>query len=360
MLTKMKFNTKIPAFLLLLFMAANLSAQINSCVFNKTLPVKKGTTLKLSNKYGDINCLTVKDDSLSVCATVTIIQDNETLLSKSMKLINISFEKLRDTILISTQYDKKFFTETAREGRKSFSVDYFIKMPDYIDLKIGNEFGNVLLEELSGTVNIRLSQGQLGAKKLTKGNFNPVSTIYVDHGKISIDELNWMTLSVYNCSSVIIGKAQAIKMNSAISKIKIEEISSLISNSKSDNYSINSINNLLSESTYSAFEIGKLIGQLKSKGTYGSMNISDMYSGFSFIDIVSEQAQVSLTPRQNTSFIADIVATDASIQFPSAKYQGLIRADSGNSTTITGTSGANKETKSLIKIRATSGRVSIQ
>ena len=356
----MKSNKKLPALLLIILLAANLSAQINNCVFKKTLPVKKGTTLKLSNKYGDINCLTGKDDSLSICATITIIQDNETLLSKSMKLINVNFEKLLDTIRISTQYDKKFFTETVREGRKSFSVDYLIKTPDYLDLKIANEFGNVLLEETSGNVNIRLSQGQLVAKKLTRGNLNPVSTIYVDHGKISIDEINWMNLSVYNCSSVSIGKAQALKMNSAISKIKIEEISSLICNSKSDNYNINSINNLLSESTYSVIEIGKLVGQLKSNGTYGSINISDMYRGFNYIDIVSDQTQISINTRQHTSFITDIAATDALVQFSTAKYTGIKRADSGYLTTLTGTAGNDKETKSLIKIRANSGRVSIQ
>ena len=65
-------------------------------------------------------------------------------------------------------------------------------------------------------------------------------------------------------------------MTSAISKIKIGEISSLVSNSKSDTYTIKSINNLISESTYSAFEIGKLNGQLKSKALYGSINISDI------------------------------------------------------------------------------------
>jgi hypothetical protein len=355
----MKFSKKLPLPLLTILLATNLSAQINNCIFNKTLPVKNGTTLQLSNKYGDINCITGKIDSLSICATITIIQDDETLLRKSMKLINISYEKQPDTISISTQYDKKFFSETAREGRKSFSVDYLIKMPSYMNLKIGDEFGNVYLDEVSGSVNIKLSQGLLSAKKLTRGNVNPVSTIYVDHGKVSIDELNWMALSAYNCTSVIIGKGQALKINSAISKIKIGEISSLISNSKSDNYSIKLINNLISESTYSAFEIGKLIGQLKSKGTYGSINISDLNNGFSYIDIVSGQTQISLNA-QNTSFTADIAATDASVQLTSGKYPGLKRSDSGYSTTITGTTGANKETKSLIKIKATSGRVSIQ
>ena len=33
-------------------------------------------------------------------------------------------------------------------------------------------------------------------QKLTKGNIKPISTIYVDHGKVSIDELNWMTMTV--------------------------------------------------------------------------------------------------------------------------------------------------------------------
>jgi hypothetical protein len=355
----MKFHKQLPVLLLTILLAGNASAQINNCIFNKTLPVKKGTSLQLSNKYGDINCISGKNDSLSICATVTIIQDDETLLRKSLKLINISYDNLLDTISISTQYDKKFFSETTREGRKSFSVDYLIKMPAFMDLKIGNDFGNVSIDEVSGTVKIRLSQGMLSAKKLTRGNVSPISTIYVDHGKISIDELNWMTLSAYNCTSVIIGKAQALIINSAISKIKIGDISSLISNSKSDNFSISSINNLVSESTYSSFEIGKLIGQLKSKGTYGSISLSDLNVGFNLIDIVAGQSQISLNT-QNTSFIADIAATDASVQLTSGKYPGLKRTDSGYSTAISGTTGANKETKSLIKIRATSGRVTIQ
>ena len=41
-----------------------------------------------------------------------------------------------------------------------------------MDLNLTNEFGNVLLDELSGTLNVRLSQGILSAKKLTRGNIN--------------------------------------------------------------------------------------------------------------------------------------------------------------------------------------------
>ena len=105
-----------------------------------------------------------------------------------------------------------------------------------MDISIIDEFGNIAVEELTGTLNVRLSQGVLSAKRLTKGNVKPISTIYVDHGKVNIDELNWMTLTLLNCSSVNIEKAEALMITSSISKIRLGDISSLVINSKSDEF----------------------------------------------------------------------------------------------------------------------------
>ena len=357
---KMKLYRKISGLFILVLITTSLSAQNDNCNIKKTFPVIKGTTLRLSNKYGDVNVITGKNDSLMVCATITIIQDNNNLVQKNMKLITINIEKLKDTIFISTLYDKKFFSEESREGRKSFSVDYLIKLPAYIDLNITDEFGNVSVDELSGTLKVRLSQGTLNAKKLTKGNVKPINTIYVDHGKVNIDDVNWMTITLSNCPSVDIEKAEALTMTSVISKIRMGNISSLISNSKSDSYSIKSINNLISESTYSEYEIGILNGQLISKTTYGSISISDLNKGFSNIDIIAAQAQISLKPGQNLSFRTDIIATDEMVDFPVVKYPGIKRTESNFSTTLLGTAGPDKETKSQIRIRATSGKLTIQ
>jgi len=167
-------------------------------------------------------------------------------------------------------------------------------------------------------------------------------------------------MTVYNCTSVNIWKAQALMITSTISKIKTGDISSMIINSKSDNYNIKSINNIILESTYSTFETGILTGQLKSKTTYGSINISDLRKGFSNIDIVSGQTQVSINTGPNASFLADIVATDSSVEFPSKKYPAVLRTDSNYSSTLQGIAGTDKETKSLIKIRSTAGKLKIQ
>ena len=346
-------------FILTLFTTA-LSSQDNKCNFRKSFPVKTGNVLRLSNKYGDVNVITGKGDSLIICSTVTIIQEDKDLREKSMKMVTVNIEKLSDTINVSTGYDKKFFNEEIRQGRTSFSVDYLVKVPVFMDVSIADEFGNVSVEELSGSLNIRLSQGILSIKKLLRGNLKPINTVYVDHGKVTIDEFDWLTLNLLNCPSVNLGKGKALNLNSAISKIYIEDVSSLLCSSKSDSYNISSVNNIISESTYSEFEVGNLITMLKSKITYGSLRIHEMNKGFSGIDITSTQARLTLLIGQSGSFLTDINVNDGQVEFPSEKYPQIIKTDSNYSTNYIGIAGPDKQTKSLIKIKASGGRVTIE
>jgi hypothetical protein len=355
----MKLIRKIPGLLIAATLTVSLSAQENECYFKKAFFAVKGTFLRLTNKYGDVNIVTVNNDSVSVCARITIAQNNNELVRESRRLISINMGKLKDTIAVSTSFDRKFFSQAYRKGRKSFSVDYFIAVPSYININVSNEFGNISIEELSGSVNIRLSQGILSAKNITRGNIKPLSFINADHGKISIDELNWMELTLRNCSSVAIGKAQALLVNSGFSKIRIEEVSSLVANSKSDNYSIDQIRNLVSESLYSVLEIEELSGQLKSNSTYGSVKVSDLMNEFESVDIVSDHALVEISTSDGISFKSDITVTNTFVDFPIEDYPGIIKTESNNTTIYTGVAGDDMKTKSLIKIRATSGKLSI-
>jgi hypothetical protein len=356
----MKLYGKISGPFILMLISITISGQNNNCHIRRDFAIEKGTALRISNKYGDVNVVTTYDDSLSVCATITIVQDDNELVQKSLKLVTISINKLKDTVFVYTLYDKRFFSEEFRQGRKSFNIDYLIKTPSYIDLGVTNEFGNISIEELTGTLNVRLSQGILSAKKLTKGNIKPISAIYIDHGKVDIEESNWIIFTLLNCQSVNIENAQALMINSSISKIRIGDISSLVCNSKSDSYSIKSINNILSESAYTEYDIGKLNGQLKSKATYGSITISDLNKAFTGIDIFSNQSPVNLKTGKDISFKADIIVTDSPVDFPAAKFPGIIKAENNYSTTLLGTAGADNKTKSLIRIRATAGKLTIQ
>lgn len=356
----MNLYKKLSALLLTLIITISLSAQNEDCNVNKSFAVRKGSSLKLSNKFGDISFITGRNDSLNLCAVISIVQDNDILKNKSKKLINIDIDNQKDTINISTQYDKKFFSESLREGRKSFTVDYLITLPAYMNLNVADEFGNISIEELGGIVKVQLIQGNLNIKKLTRGNIKPLNSIYIDHGKADIDELNWATFAVYNCPSVYIDKAQAVMLTSVISKIKMGDISSIVTNSKSDSYNIRSINNMIAECTYSEIEIGWLNSQLKSKNTYGSLSVADLGKEFNNMDIISNHAQFSLTTGQKASFSTDIIATDCQVEFTSAKFPRIIRTDNNYSTALLGIAGSNKTTKASLILRATGGRVKMQ
>jgi|WetSurMetagenome_2_1015567.scaffolds.fasta_scaffold03434_3 hypothetical protein len=356
----MKLIRTITGSLLAILLVTPLSAQSYDCFIKKSFSSKEGKFITLSNKYGDINLITSKDDSIAVCVTISIEQENKQLVQKSIKLISINIDRKNDTVSVSTTFDKKFFSQTYREGRKSFSVDYLIKIPVDMSVRITNAFGNINLEELSGQLNARLSQGNLTVRKLSRDNTRPLNEIYVDHGKININECNWMNITARNCPSVEIGKARAILITSDFSKINLGEISSLVSFSKSDSYIIEAIKNIVSESIYSTFYIGELSGRLKSTATLGSIIISNLKKEFSLVDITADQAPISIVAGDGVSFKTDILAINTMVDFPLDDFPGIIRAESENSLTFVGIAGDNTQTISQVRIRQKSGKLTIR
>ena len=356
----MKIIRKISELLLLTAISLSLSAQKSDCYLKKTFSATKGTTINLSNKYGDVSVIEGKNDSMAICAIITINQKDQDLAAKSMELININIDKAENNISISTVYDKRFFSSQYREGRKSFSVNYIIEMPDFVDINITNAFGNISLGELSGAVNLYLSHGNLSLKKLARGNIKPVNSVNVDHGDIFITEVNWVSLRTRNCPSVTIEKAQALLIISDFSKIYLGDIKSLVSDSKSDSYKIESITNFVSESRLSTIEIENLSGKFISGAEFGSITIEELGKDFQEVDITNSHTPVIIKTEEGASFNSDITVNNTFIDFQFEDYPGIIKSETNNSVTFTGVAGDNKQTKSLIKIRANFGKVSIK
>ncbi len=356
---KMRIYKKISGLLFTLLLASSVSAQDIDCNFKKSYFATKGTCISISNKYGNINVISSDKDSAYICATISINQGNEELLKKSVNLIDVKFDKTDDTIKVVTTFDKRFFSSPLRDGRKSFRVDYIITMPKTTGLIIVNEFGNITLDELSGPVFIRLSQGVLTAKKLSRDNIKPISMITADNAKIMIDDINWLNMKVWNCPSVILGQAKALLVTSSFTKIRIENISSLVTTSKSDNYNIGSIKNLVSVSSYSSFNIGELTGQLRSSPTFGSITVDLLNPEFSLIDLDAKHTIIDLTINDMISFRTDIVATGSTIDFPLDSFPDITKSTSNNTTTFVGRAGTDRSTESLIRIRQDFGKLLI-
>jgi hypothetical protein len=356
----MKLLSAIAGVLLGAMIGTSLQAQVNGCYLKKSYRANEGFKLAVMNKFGDINILTTNKDSLFICATINIEQEDKSLSSKSLDLINLNIIDSNDSIAVSTKYDKDFFTPKYSKGRKSFRVDYTIQLPVYANIYLTNSFGNISIEDCSGYLNLKLSQGLLLIKNLSRGNVKPFNSVTVFNTDVNIIKANWLSLNLRNCQSVKIGDVQALLISSEVSKINIEKVNSLVAESKSDNYQINSISNMDSESTYSSFTIESCGGILSSKSVLGSLSVAKLRKDFNSLNITATHSLVDIQTEEGISFNTDISATNNPVEFAFDEDPGINRTVNNLLVTIKGVAGENKQTNSLMKITTTLGKLVIK
>jgi len=333
------------------------SGQKNDCVVRKGFAVKPGIKISVTGKYGDINLVTTNQDSVIICATITLNHKDADIATKSLSLIKTEITRTSDSISCATLYDRRFFTSYYAAGRKNFSVDYLIKVPAYANLSLSDEFGNIYLDEHSGFVNVRVIHGSVSAKKLSRANVKPMNNLYISSGKADLGNINWLTATFSHCPQISINKAGAMLISSEFSDIKIEEIRSLVIDSKSDTYSIESLENLVSESTLSSIVINNLQKQLKSDLALGALSIENVEKGFTSIDIKSGMASVNILTDPGLSFETDIACIGTMTDINTEDFIGLEKTGNGNIVKIKGITGKKADSPPLIKIKATGGKV---
>ena len=77
-------------------------------------------------------------------------------------------------------------------------------------------------------------------------------------------------------------------------KFKIEEISSIVGETKYDNIQIEKINNLVLNAGYADINVGELTKKLKFEGGYGSLTVENIPAGFEMLESDSRYIGVKL------------------------------------------------------------------
>jgi hypothetical protein len=356
----MKNIRKLTALLLLCPAIMTLSAQEEGCTIRKSFRVKEGTWLKVNGKYGDISIISSPSDSITICATVKIDQDNGELMRKSMALILLNPEKKGDTVAVSTIIDERFFSSQYRSGRRSFSISYAIKIPETTNLSLVNTFGDIIIDETSGIVNVSLSHGELNGTVFNRGNIRPVSQLNLEHARANIGEVNWMIINAKHCQSVTIKKARALVLTTEFSGFSLDEAGSVVCKSRSDNYRIGSINNLISESTYSAFNIGTLVSRMQSVTIYGTVGIKELMKGFTLLELTGTHTPVDITTQKDNSFKCDISLINTPFEFDLEANPAVKKSTTGTVTSLSGIAGKNMETASELRLKLERGLLRIK
>jgi hypothetical protein len=320
--------------------------------FHKQYKADENTTMRLVNKYGDMKIINWDKNSIDITVTITVKTSSESKAESTFRKIDIDFSEIGNIVSAVTSLNESI-------RNTSFKIDYFVKIPTYLNVDLSNKYGDLFLNEVNGHANILVKYGNFTINKLGRGNKKPINYIYVAYSDTycDIDQANWLKMEVAY-SKIAIETAQALMIASKYSAVKIKKVRSIVAESKYDHpFKVGAVRNFICTGGYSSFEISKLYNKLDLTVKYGNLDLYKVDPDFEFIKIDQRYGKSNLHLPANCSYQLEAQAAYGSVKYP--KGYKLNKIIDGTESRVWGTVGENKETKAKVEINSRYGNVQI-
>jgi hypothetical protein len=314
----MKKNNKHVLFGLVVFIAGvllipnlTLGQVTETRQLTKVFQTNKNTIVDIGNKYGDISIEKWSKDSVSVEIFVRVSEKSHDKLRKKMEGISFELTQSGHYVVINTLIgDSKNiilneFTklkENVGMGESQVEINMKIKVPDNLELRISNKFGNVYLDDYMGDVSIDMANGKLKANNLG-GYLN----LKISFGDAFLNTIDSGVLEVYY-GKLNLSSARKIRITSKTSDIIITEVEQLVANSSRDTYRIRMIDDFETESSWTDFSITEFKRRSDVRMNFGDIAIENIRSTFESIFIDARSSRINLTFDKKSDVNFDITS----------------------------------------------------
>lgn len=316
----MNYKTLL-SFILITVTLGSLSGQNSSETRNfiKTVAVSKETSLEIFNKYGSIQVTPWKKDSAYIRAEVKASGPNREKLSKMFDGIDVNIRDSKYVVRAETEFTQNmntFFESFKGMTSKLISYDskieinYYISIPEYLNLKIENRYGDVYVEDVKGTFSISLSNGSFKANSLGKSSDLTLTFCDATINSIASGRIN------SSFSEINVGETEDLYLNSISSKFDIKKAGIISVESRRDKLFLGTVDKLRGSSYFTDFRINSLKTEINVNTKYGNLNADKIEKGFESVDITSGYTDVSLEFDPSTSYNVDIRHINSFIVLP--------------------------------------------
>lgn len=298
---------------------ASVKAQVSdSKRIVKGFRVDKSTIIDISNKYGDISLEVWDKDSVFVEINCKVSEKSYDRLQKKMNEINFELSHSGHYVVISTiigESKNMLISELIRlkenigMGESLVDIEMKIKIPDNLDLRIKNKFGNIYIDDYQGDLTLDLSNGKLKAHDL-----NGYVNLKLNFGDGVIRNIDSGNLEIYY-SDFNLSRSRRLRVNSKTSDITITEIGQLTVNSSRDKYRIRMINNFETQANWTDFSITEFNQKSNIVMNYGEITIENIRPSLENIMIDARSTRINLFFDRNTDVNFDII-TNRNLSLP--------------------------------------------
>jgi hypothetical protein len=184
---------------------------------NKSYNVSSSDKLKIDNSFGNVEVHTWNKNEIKVDVTIEVSSNVDAIAQKIIDGITIDDSKNGGDISFKTSIKG---ANNSKGEKSNMKVNYDISIPASNPLQIVNEFGDIVLPDYKGEVNLTSKFGSL-----TTGTLTYVKALNVEFGKAKIESAANGSVSI-KFSSATIGKLVGnVKLNlefSSATKINID------------------------------------------------------------------------------------------------------------------------------------------
>ena len=305
-------NNKL-AFLIILMSVISYSAISAkdgdfSKTINKEFKINNGALLNINTEFTDIKAINWDKDIISFEVIISVDAKNANKAEDKFNNIKVIMQGNSDEVSLKTQFQTNFF---GNNNNNNIDIEIIIFYPQHISLKIDNEFGNCVFENIEGPVDIEMAYGNFDANDL----LNHQLEIDVEFGKVEVNRFQAGKVEVaYGGFTAEI--AGILNLESEFSTNDIELIDQLELSSAYDKIYIGQLASSNIESEFTSLRIDKLDKSLKLTTAYGSFKLREIAESFEMIDIKSEFTSIKLRFNPKAAFAFEVEAEMSDFDFP--------------------------------------------
>jgi hypothetical protein len=323
--------------------------------------VSKETTLEIANKYGTIQITPWNKDSAYIRAEVKAFAKDRSKLGKMFDGISVSITDSKYMVTARTEFTSnintifesfKGMTSKIISYDSRIEINYFINIPEYLNLKIENKYGDVYMEDNTGEFRISISNGSFKANSLGKN-----SSLKMAFCDAKINSIVSGNIDA-SFSEVSIGETEDLSLNSISSKYDIKKAGLIRGESKRDKFFIETIGSLQGNAYFTDYTVNNVRKELNLTTRYGSVSTDMIEKDFESISINSSYSDISLKFEQGSSYNLDIRHINAFLVLPdkNTKTEEKALNEDKREYMTYGTVGRNPG-KAKVKIDATRGNI---
>lgn len=358
---KQKIHFKLLAVLLLLptvIFANSIDKDITTRerVIQKSYNVDANATLKVSNKFGNLDIITWDKNTIEFDILIRVSGNNEDKVEDRLERIDVDFSASNSLVSAITKIEKNQsnWWSWGKKMNLKLEINYIVKIPVTNSINIQNDFGNVTVDTLKGVAKISCDHGKITTSELMADgnelNFDHTKDSYFEYiksGKINAD-----------FSSYTLAKTNTISISGDHTSGHVEAAENVTYNCDFKSLKVDNVNNIKGNADHLTLRLGNVYKTASVKSDFGTVRIEKIASNAQNIEIDGEHASMYIGFDSAYNFNFDINLEHASLRNTEGFDFTTKRVD-GSDKRYSGSYGSSS-TQNLVKVSSEFGSVTFK